>query len=323
MTKRAKVVAFRQKRDRSDAPPCHSLVWRSCMRWRLRPRVAILVNPANGPSANVTVRSGEDAGRSIGLRTRVLNASTSQEIDAAFASLAEERAGDILFVAADGFFQSRGEQLVALTARDKIPAAYPDRATVQAGGLMSYGTDGGEMFRHVGVYTGNILKGAKPADLPVQESTKFEFVINRKTAKALGLEIPVVLRVTDKSRTGSGSRQSKQAGTDRPCFDGSIDQNTEVFNLGKPGHNSFRRWAQFFTDALRCLRAMFLERCLRWINLIENEKHRLVHGALEPESELRLQFLYKLSHSNEVFFQFVLATHSGIYFRGDRKLLVD
>ncbi len=159
-------------------------------------RVAILVNPADGPSANVTVRSVEDAGRSIGLRTRVLNASTSQEIDTAFAILAEERAGDILFVAADGFFQGRGEQLVALTARDEIPAAYPDRATVQAGGLMSYGTDGGEMFRHVGVYTGNILKGAKPADLPVQESTKFEFVINRKTAKALGLEIPVVLRVS-------------------------------------------------------------------------------------------------------------------------------
>jgi putative tryptophan/tyrosine transport system substrate-binding protein len=158
-------------------------------------RVAILVNPANGPSANVTLRSVEDAARSIGLRTRVLKASTSLEIDAAFESLADERADDILFVAADGFFQSRGEQLVALTARDKIPAAYPDRVTVQAGGLMSYGTDGVDMYRHVGVYTGDILKGAKPADLPVQQSTKFEFVINRKTAKALELEIPVVLRV--------------------------------------------------------------------------------------------------------------------------------
>jgi hypothetical protein len=84
----------------------------------------------------------------------------------------------------------------ALTGRDKIPAAYPDRATAQAGGLMSYGTDGADMFRHVGVYAGNILKGAKPADLPVQQSTKFEFVINRRTAKALGLEIPVVLRVS-------------------------------------------------------------------------------------------------------------------------------
>jgi putative tryptophan/tyrosine transport system substrate-binding protein len=159
-------------------------------------RVAILVNPANGPSANVTLRSVEDAARSIGLRTRVLKASTSDEIDAAFASLADERADNVLFVSPDGFFQSRGEQLVALTARDRIPAAYPDRATVQAGGLMSYGADGVDMYRHVGVYTGNVLKGAKPADLPVQQSAKFEFVINRKTAKALGLEIPVVLRVS-------------------------------------------------------------------------------------------------------------------------------
>jgi putative ABC transport system substrate-binding protein len=133
--------------------------------------------------------SVEDAPRSIGLRTRVLKASTSDEIDAAFASLADERADDVLFVSPDGFFQSHGEQLVALAARDRIPAAYPDRATVQAGGLMSYATDGVDMYRHVGVYTGNILiiKGAKPADLPIQQSNKFEFVINRKTAEALGL----------------------------------------------------------------------------------------------------------------------------------------
>ena len=158
-------------------------------------RVAILVNPADGPSTNVTLVSVGGAARFIGLRTRVLRASTSHEIDAAFASLADERADDVLFVAAEGFFQSRTEQLVALTARDKIPAAYPDRPTVQAGGLMSYGADAVDMFRQVGVYTGNILKGAKPADLPVQQSTKFDFVINRKTAKALELEIPVVLRV--------------------------------------------------------------------------------------------------------------------------------
>jgi ABC-type uncharacterized transport system substrate-binding protein len=159
-------------------------------------RVAILVNQADGPSAKVTVRTVEDAAHSIGLRTRVLTASTSHEIDAAFASLADERADNVLFVAPDGFFQSHSEQLVALTARDRIPAAYPDGTTVQAGGLMSYGTDGVDMYRHVGVYTGNILKGAKPGDLPVQQSTKFEFVINRKTANALGLEIPVVLRVS-------------------------------------------------------------------------------------------------------------------------------
>jgi putative ABC transport system substrate-binding protein len=164
-------------------------------------RVAILVNPANGPSANETLRSVGDAARSIGLQTKVLNAGTSGEIDAAFATLAHEReedvhANDILFVSADGLFQSRSEQLVALTARDKIPAAYPDRAAVVAGGLMSYGADITETYRQVGVYTGNILKGAKPADLPVQQSTKFEFVINRKTAKALGLEIPMMLVVS-------------------------------------------------------------------------------------------------------------------------------
>jgi len=164
-------------------------------------RVAILVNPANGPSANETLRSVGDAARAVGLQTKVLNASTSGEIDAAFASLAQERdedahANDILFVSADGLFQSRSEQLVALTARNRIPAAYPDRAAVVAGGLMSYGTDITETYRQVGVYTGNILKGAKPADLPVQQSSKFEFVINRKTAKALGLEIPVMLMVS-------------------------------------------------------------------------------------------------------------------------------
>jgi putative tryptophan/tyrosine transport system substrate-binding protein len=164
-------------------------------------RVAILVNPANGPSADATLRSVEDAARAVGLQTKVLNASTSGEIDAAFARLAHEREddvhpNDILFVAADGLFQSRSQQLVALTARDKIPAAYPDRAAVAAGGLMSYGTDIMDMYRLVGVYTGNILKGAKPANLPVQQSARFEFVINRKTAKALGLEIPVMLMVS-------------------------------------------------------------------------------------------------------------------------------
>jgi putative ABC transport system substrate-binding protein len=163
-------------------------------------RVAILVNPANGPSADVTLQSVENAARPMGLQTRVLNAGTSGEIDAAFAKLAHERGddvpNDILFVAADGLFQSRSEQLVALTARDKIPAAYPDRKTVEAGGLMSYGSDTTDMYRQVGVYTGNILKGAKPADLPVQQSARFEFVINRKAAKALGLEIPVMLMVS-------------------------------------------------------------------------------------------------------------------------------
>jgi putative ABC transport system substrate-binding protein len=161
-----------------------------------RARVGILVNPADRPSADETLRSVGDAARSLGLQTRVLNASTSREIDAAFASLADGRGDVVLFVSADGFFQSHGEQLVALTARDKIPAADPDRAAVTAGGLMSYGADIAEMYRQVGVCIGNILKGAKPADMPVQQSTKFEFVINRKTAKALGLDIPLMLRVS-------------------------------------------------------------------------------------------------------------------------------
>jgi putative tryptophan/tyrosine transport system substrate-binding protein len=161
-----------------------------------RARVGILVNPADGPSANETLRSVADVARSLRLQTKALSASTSREIDAAFASLADERADVVLFVAADGFFQSHSEQLVALTARDNIPAAYPDRAAVAAGGLMSYGADIAEMYRQLGVCTGNILKGSKPADLPVQQSTKFEFVINRTTAKTLGLDIPLTLRVS-------------------------------------------------------------------------------------------------------------------------------
>jgi putative tryptophan/tyrosine transport system substrate-binding protein len=163
-------------------------------------RVAILVNPANGPNADETLRSVGDAARSIGLQTKVLNASTSGEIDAAFARLAHDRvddiyANDVLFVSGDALFQSRSQQLVALTARDRIPAAYPDRAAVAAGGLMNYGADIFDMYRQVGVYAGSILKGAKPADLPVQQSAQFEFVINRRTAKTLGLDIPLMLRL--------------------------------------------------------------------------------------------------------------------------------
>jgi putative tryptophan/tyrosine transport system substrate-binding protein len=162
-------------------------------------RVAILVNPANGPNADETLRSVGDAARSIGLQTKVLNASTTGEIDAAFERLAHDRvddidANDVLFVSGDALFQSRSQQLVAL-ARDRIPAAYPDRPAVAAGGLMNYGTDIFDMYRQVGVYAGSILKGAKPADLPVQQSAKFEFVINRRTAKTLGLDIPLMLRL--------------------------------------------------------------------------------------------------------------------------------
>ena len=137
--------------------------------------------------AETTLRDVQEAARTIGLQIQILNASTIGEIDAAFATLARERP-DALFVAADAFFISRRVQFATLTARDRIPAAYADRDHVAAGGLMSYGTDLADMFRQVGVYTGNILKGAKPADLPVLQSTKFEFVINLQTARALGIE---------------------------------------------------------------------------------------------------------------------------------------
>jgi putative tryptophan/tyrosine transport system substrate-binding protein len=158
-------------------------------------RVAVLVNPAIVPVAELTLREVQQAARTIGLQIQVLNASTSSEIDAAFAALQRERP-DALFVTLDAFFISRRVQIISLAARDRIPAVYPDRADVVAGGLMSYGTDLAEMVRQVGVYTGNILKGAKPADLPVQQSTKFQFVINLQTARTLGIEVPETLLAT-------------------------------------------------------------------------------------------------------------------------------
>ncbi len=129
----------------------------------------------------------------MSLQSQVLNASSSDEIDTAFATLVRERA-DALFVAPDSFFISRRVQFATLTARDRIPAAYADREIVEAGGLMSYGTDFTDMFRQVGVYAGRILKGEKPSDLPVVQATKFELVINLKTAKALGLDVPLQLQ---------------------------------------------------------------------------------------------------------------------------------
>jgi putative ABC transport system substrate-binding protein len=158
-------------------------------------RVAVLVNPANVTVTEATLRDVQEAARVIGLQIQVFNASTSREIDAAFATGAREPP-DALFVAPDGLFRSRIAQFVTLTARDRIPAAYAQREFVEAGGLMSYGTRFADVYRQVGVYTGNILKGAKPADLPVMQSTKFELVINRQTARTLGIEVPEALLAT-------------------------------------------------------------------------------------------------------------------------------
>jgi len=155
-------------------------------------RIAVLLNPANAFSAEHTLRDVREAARAIDVQIRVLNASTSSEIDAAFAALASERA-DALFVAPDSYFTSRRVQFATLTARDRIPAVFSQRPSVEAGGLMSYGTDSADRYRQVGIYTGKILKGAKPADLPVVQSTKFEFIINMQTAKALGLDVPPML----------------------------------------------------------------------------------------------------------------------------------
>jgi putative tryptophan/tyrosine transport system substrate-binding protein len=158
-------------------------------------RVAVLVNPANAATTEATLRSVQEAARAIGLQISVLNASTSGEIDAAFVTLARERP-DALFIAPDSFLSSRRVQFATLAARERIPAAYTNRETVAAGGLMSYGTNPTDMYRQVGVYTGNILNGAKPADLPVVQSTKFEFVINLGTAKLLGIDVPPTLLAT-------------------------------------------------------------------------------------------------------------------------------
>jgi putative tryptophan/tyrosine transport system substrate-binding protein len=151
-------------------------------------RVAILVNPAN-PNTEPTLKDVEAAARSMGLQVQALNASSRQDIDAAFATLVRERP-DGLFIGGDPFFISRRVQLTNLTVRHAIPAAFSQREYAEIGGLMSYGSNISDAYRQVGVYAGHILKGAKPADLPVVQSSKFEFVINASTARMLGLTVP-------------------------------------------------------------------------------------------------------------------------------------
>jgi putative tryptophan/tyrosine transport system substrate-binding protein len=172
-------------------------------------RIATLVTSANGPGNDPNLRAVREATEVLGLKIQVVEADTSQEIDAAFAILARERP-DALFVAPNLLFASRRVQLFTLAARHGIPATYSNRDYVEAGGLMSYGANVAELNRQVGVYTGNVLRGTKPADLPVMQATKFEFVINRQTARALGMDVPErLLAITD--RKGARPRRAADA----------------------------------------------------------------------------------------------------------------
>jgi putative ABC transport system substrate-binding protein len=158
-------------------------------------RVALLVNPTQATNTESTLRDVASDARAMGLQIQVLNASTSREIDAAFATIVRERP-DALFVGNDAFFNARRVQLALLAGRHGVPAIYSDRELAEAGGLMTYGSNIVNTYRQVGVYAGRILKGAKPADLPVVQSTKFELVINAQTARMLGLTMPDKLLAT-------------------------------------------------------------------------------------------------------------------------------
>jgi putative tryptophan/tyrosine transport system substrate-binding protein len=157
-------------------------------------RIGVLVNPANTPVAETTLRDIPEAARVLGLQIHIVNASTGREIEEAFAALAREQS-DALFVGSDIFFISRRVQLATLAVHYRIPATYYDREFVEVGGLMSYGTDRADMYRQVGLYCGQTLKGAKPSELPVVQSRKFEFVINGQTARLLGVDVPNALQL--------------------------------------------------------------------------------------------------------------------------------
>jgi putative tryptophan/tyrosine transport system substrate-binding protein len=153
--------------------------------------IAALADP-NYPNAEIQLRHLQEAARSVGLQIRVVKASNEREIDAAFASLVQQRA-DALVSGGGAFLFSQRSQIIALAARHAVPAIYPPREFPAAGGMMSYGASITDAYRQVGVYAGRILKGEKPADLPVMQPTKFELVINLKTARALGLDVPATL----------------------------------------------------------------------------------------------------------------------------------
>jgi putative ABC transport system substrate-binding protein len=157
--------------------------------------IAVLVNPNSSTEGEDQLRDARAAAQAIGQQLIVLSADTESNIEKAFVAAVQQRAG-ALIVASDLFFFSRRDQLVTLAARHALPTIYFQRQFVIAGGLISYGTDTDDMYRQAGVYTGQILKGAKPAELPVLQSTKFEFVINLQTARALGVEVPPQLLAT-------------------------------------------------------------------------------------------------------------------------------
>ncbi len=152
-------------------------------------RIAVLVNPADQTITETTLRDVETAGRAMGLQIQVHNASSGREIEASFASFVRERP-DGLFVPSSAFFNDRRVQLALLAVLRRLPATYPFRDYAEAGGLMSYGASLRDTFRQQGAQAGRILKGAKPADLPVVQSTKYEFVINLQAARAIEVEVP-------------------------------------------------------------------------------------------------------------------------------------
>ena len=158
-------------------------------------RIAVLVNPANATTTETTLRDVQPAASAMGLQIQVLNASTSREIDVAFATFVRERP-DAVFVGIDVFFNTRRAQLVNLASRQAVPATFVNRDFPEMGGLMSYGSNIADAFRQVGLYTGRILKSAKPAELPVLQSNKFELIINNQTARMLGITVPPTLLST-------------------------------------------------------------------------------------------------------------------------------